>query len=195
MKHWRKLAALCLVGIMVFALAACAATKEDDTKPADTQTSTETPSAPTGEGISVNENLVSTIDPETYKEYIGTWYADGSSASYRINVTDQGTWNLSSANGEVVCSGSLRIDEEEEVLEMYDPDGSLAITVSIVADGTLHADIMIDSLIDSLSTNTFLNQITNDVSNAPATDVDDSTSVDSSEDVIVSSPTEDDIAD
>jgi len=193
MKHWRKLAALCLVGIMIFALAACDTAKEDDTKPTETQTPTEKPSAPTGEGISVNENLISTIDPETYKEYIGTWYADGSSAGYRINVTDQGTWNMSDANGEVACSGSLRVNEEDEVLEMYDPDGSLAITVSIVSEGTLHADIMIESLTDSLNTNTFLNKITNDISDAPPVDVDDSGSLGAEEDVVVTPPVEDEV--
>lgn len=195
MKNWRKLAALCLAGIMVFALVAC--TQEEENTPDKTEpqgTTDNTPSAPTGEGESVNNGLL-VIDPETYKEFIGTWYADGSSASYRINVKDDSTWELTDAAGEVACSGSLRMNEEEELLEMYDPDGSLAITIAMEEDGVIHADIMVESLTDTLSTNYFYNKITNDISDAPPVDVEDSSGdLGVENDVIVAPPADEDIS-
>ena len=170
MKHWKKLAALALAGMMVFAFAACAQAKETATTEA---TEKAEPVAPTGEGTQVTESLVPTIDPETYKEYIGTWYADGSSASYRINVKDDGTWDVLNGSGEVAASGTLRVNETDETLEMYDPDGSLAMTVQLVSSGEMHVDVMLESLFDSMTTTTFLNVITNDVSDAPPTISDD----------------------
>jgi len=171
MKHWKKLAALALAGMMVFAFAACAEAKETETTKATEEAE---PVAPTGEGTQAVESLLPNIDPETYKEYIGTWYADGSSASYRINVKDDGTWDVTNAAGEVAASGTLRVNEEEETLEMYDPDGSLALTVHLVAEGELQVDIMLESLFDSMSTTTFLNKITNDISDAPPADIEES---------------------
>lgn len=169
MKNWRKLAAIVLAGIMVFALAACttAPEKEAETEP------TKEVTPPTGEGTSVNESLVTIVDPETYKEFIGTWYADGSSASYRLNVKDTGTWELVDAAGDIASSGSLRYNSEDEMLEMYDPDGSIAITAAIEEDGVIHCEIMMESLADTLSTNYFYNKITNDISDAPPMDVQD----------------------
>ena len=170
MKHWKKLAALALAGLMVFAFAACAQAKETATTQATEEAD---PVAPTGEGTQVNESLVPTIDPETYKEYIGIWYADGSSASYRINVKDDGTWDVTNGAGDIVASGTLRVNEEEESLEMYDPDGSLALTVKLVAEGEIQVDVMLESLFDSMTTTTFLNKVTNDVSDAPPTITED----------------------
>lgn len=175
MKNWRKLAALCLAGIMVFALAAC--TQEDETPgTTDSQSSTDTPSASTGDGSSVVETPLNYVDPETYQEYIGVWYADGSSAGYRINIKDTGTWELTDAAEEIISSGGLRVNQEENILEMYDPDGSLAITVALEEEGVLHADVMVEFLTDTLSTNYFYNKITNNISDS-SIDVDDSSSI------------------
>ena len=177
MKQWKKLAALALAGIMVLAMTACAQTKETETKAPETTEKAE-PVAPTGEGTSVNETLLTNVDPETYKEYIGTWYADGSSASYRIIVKDDGIWELHNGNAEIVASGTLRMNEEEELLEMYDPDGSLALSMQIVANGEVQVDVMMESLFDSMSTTSFLNVITNDISDAHPTDIEDAGSND-----------------
>lgn len=183
MKNWRKLAALILAGIMAFALVACGQEPEEEPK------KTEKPTESTDEAPEVDvEAPILTIDPETFKEYIGTWYADGSSASYRIIVKEEATWQLTDASEEVISSGTLRVNEDEEVLEMYDPDGSLAITMSLEEEGVLHVDIMLESLTDTLSTNTFLNKITNDISDAPPVDIDDTSSSIGSEDEIVAPP-------
>ena len=177
MKQWKKLAALALAGIMVLAMTACVQTKETETKAPETTEKAE-PVAPTGEGTSVNETLLPNVDPETYKEYIGTWYADGSSASYRIIVKDDGTWELHNGNSEIVASGTLRMNEEEELLEMYDPDGSLALSMQVIADGEVQVDVMMESLFDSMSTTSFLNVITNDISDAHPSDIEDAGSND-----------------
>lgn len=169
MKNWRKLAALILAGIMAFAFAACAQDPEptEAKKPAETE-------APTEEVEVETPSL--TVDPETFKEYIGTWYADGSSASYRIDIKEDATWTLTNPSAEIASSGTLRVNEDEEMLELYDPDGSLAITITTEEAGTIHVDIMLESLTDTLSTNTFLNKITNDISDAPPVDIEDSSS-------------------
>lgn len=187
MKQWKKLAALALAGIMAFALAACVEAKETTATEATEKTDTV---APTGEGVTSIDALRPDIDPETYREYIGTWYADGSSASYRINVKDDGTWEVLDGSGEIVASGALRVNDDEELLELYDPDGSLAITIAIEEEGVLHVDIMLESLADSLSTNTFLNKITNDISDTPITDIEDTSSDVSSEEEVVAPSTE-----
>lgn len=187
MKNWRKLAALILAGIMAFALVACAQEPEEEPKETEKPTET-TEDAPEAE---VTDPIL-TVDPETFKEYIGTWYADGSSASYRIIIKEDAVWQLTDASEEIISSGTLRVNEDEEVLEMYDPDGSLAITVALEDEGTLHVDIMLESLTDTLSTNTFLNKITNDVSDAPPTDIEDTSSgVGTNEEVVAPPPVED----
>jgi len=183
MKNWKKLVALFLAGIMVFAFAACAQDPEptEAEKPTETEAPTEKPKV---------EAPILTIDPETFKDYIGTWYADGSSASYRIVIKEDATWALTDASEEIICSGTLRVNEEEEMLELYDPDGSLAVTTSIEEAGVLHVDIMLESLTDTLSTNTFLNKITNDISDAPPTDIEDSSSNIGADEEIVAPPSD-----
>lgn len=168
MKHWRQLAAIILAGIMVFALAACnLAPKATEATPAPT----EEVEAPTGEGVQNADSLVPVVDPETYREFIYTWYADGSSASYKLNIKDDGTWEMLDAAKEVTASGTLRMNEEDQILEMYDPDGSLAISATLEKEDTMHVDIMMEALTDALNTNVFLNKITNDISDAPPTDM------------------------
>ena len=170
MNTWRKFAAIALAGIMAFALVACttAPAAEPETEP------TKDAVAPTGEGSAVVDALAPTVDPETFKEYINTWYADGSSAGYRLLIKEAGTWELTDPAGEVAASGSLRFNDEDQMLEMYDPDGSVAITATIEEDGVIHCEIMLESLSDTLSTNYFYNKITNDISDAPPVDVENS---------------------
>lgn len=188
MKHWRQLAAIVMAGIMVFALAACnlASQETKATEPAPT----EKVEMPTGDNVQNIESTLPVIDPETYREFITTWYADGSSASYRLNIKDNGTWDLTDASAEVVASGTLRVNEEDQVLEMYDPDGSPAITATLEKEDTIYVEIMLDTLSDSITTNVFLNKITNDISDVPPADleVDESPAID--EGAVVAPPVE-----
>ena len=185
MKNWRKLVALFLAGILVFAFAACAQETEEEPK------ETEKPTEATEEAPETDiEAPVLTVDPETFKDYIGTWYADGSSASYRIVIKEDATWTLTDAAEEIICSGTLRVNDDEELLELYDPDGSLAVAISLEDAGVLHVDIMLESLTDTLSTNTFLNKITNDISDAPPTDIEDSSSNVGVDDEVVAPPSD-----
>ena len=178
MKHWRQLAAIVLAGAMVFALAACGLTAKET--PATEPTPTEDVQAPTGEGTIITESMLPVIDPETYRPFIYTWYADGSSASYKLNIKDDGTWELVDSIGEVAASGSLRMNDEDGILEMYDPDGSLAISATLEKEDTILIELMLESLSDSLNTNIFLNVITNNTSDAPPADVEEehSTTID-----------------
>lgn len=193
MKHWRKLAALVMAGIMIFALAACT---QDEPAPSETQAPTETDTAPedvstpTGEGDESTSALVSNVDPETFKEFIGTWYADGSSAGYRILIEEDGTWTMSDLDEEVACSGTLRMNEDDECLELYDPDGGLAISLTMQEEGTVHAEILLESLNDSLSTNVFINKITNNISDAPPSDSEDTSNSAPEEDAPATAPEE-----
>ena len=182
MTYMKKLLAIILAGLMVFAMAACAA-EPTETEPTETEPRKES-TAPTAEDTDTNEYMTNTVDPETYKEYIGIWYADGSSSSYRLNITDTSTWELTNVSNEVIISGSLQPNDENQVLELYDADSNHAISATIDAEGTLHIQIKLESLFDTLTVRSFHKEITNNIAGGSSVDMtEDSSHMDSDDSV------------
>ena len=165
MKLWRILAVLCMVVALVFTFAACG------TAPAQTPTNEPTAEATEGTEGTGDELEKIAVDPETFKAFIGTWYADGSSASYRITIKEDATWTFSDAKEETVLSGNLLVSEENVSINLYDPDGVQALDIKLEEEGKLYVEIYMENLMDTLSTNYFLNKITND--NADSTTITD----------------------
>lgn len=157
MKNWRKLAALCMIGALVFAFAACTTTPDKG----NTEPATEPSTEPTGDSTGL-ETGAPLVDPETYKDFVGTWYADGSSAGYRINITDKATWQFTDASQETIFSGGLMVNEDNQSITLYDPDGVQALDITMDEAGKIYVEVYVESLMDTLSTNYFLNEITND---------------------------------
>ena len=152
MKILRMLAAICMIGAMVFTFAACGGTGATEAP------TTEATEAPTTEAT---EEYVPTIPVATFKAFVGTWYADGSSANYRILINEDATWSFIDPSGDVLFGGSLYVNEENVSITLYDPDGIQCLDLKLEEAGKVYVEIYMESLMDSLSTNYFLNEITN----------------------------------
>lgn len=178
MKIWRMLAVLCMIGALVFTFAACGtAPTEPSTEP-----STEATDATDATG---EESQVPLVDPETFKDFVGTWYADGSSASYRIIIKEDATWAFTDASEETLLSGGLMVNEDNVAVTLYDPDGVQSLDLKFEEAGKLYAEIYVESLMDSLNTNYFLNEITNSNSDFVPVDEGDTAVISPTEDVSV----------
>lgn len=153
MKIWRMLAALCMISALVFCFAACgAAPAQPSTEPTD-----ETVDATTD----ATEETEPLVDPETFKDFIGTWYADGSSASYRIVIKKDATWSFQSPSEEALMSGTVFVNVNNKAITLYDPEGSQAFDIKLEEAGTLYAEVYTESVMEMLTTNYFLNEVTN----------------------------------
>lgn len=153
MKTWRMLAALCMIGALVFSFAACgAAPTEPTTEPTDATMDAATDA--TGE----TEPLV---DPETFKDFITTWYADGSSASYKIIIKKDATWTFNDPNGEAMASGIVVVIEDNEAISLCDADGVQVFDIKLEEAGKLYVETYGDGLSDLLTSSYFLNKVTN----------------------------------
>ncbi len=186
MKLWRILAVLCVVVALVFTFAACG------TAPAQTPTT-----EPTTEGTEgIGDNLEKpTAEPETFKAFIGTWYADGSSASYRITIKEDATWAFTDAKEELILSGNLIVAEENAAVNLYDPDGVEALDIKLEEEGKLYVEIYMENMMDTLSTNYFLNKITNDNADTSVIDGDSEQIISTEEAVDSNAPSEEVIPD
>lgn len=162
MKLWKQWAALVIAVLMVCMAVAC--TPAEQTDPSENQTvpntqaTTEATTPATSEATEASDATEPTIDLTPYKGYLGTWYADGSSAGYRFILSEDLTWEYALANEESVFGGNFIMGES--CLNMYDPDGSLAVTLTLEEEGKLYAEIYTDSLMDMLSTAYFFNTVT-----------------------------------
>lgn len=156
MKIWRMLAAICMISALVFTFAACGGNGATETP------TTEATDATTDATEDVLLESKPLVDPETFKSFIGTWYADGSSAGYRIIIQEDATWDFTDASQETIFGGSLYVNEDDTAITLYDPDGVQALDLKLEEAGKVYVEIYMESLMDSLSTNYFLNEITND---------------------------------
>lgn len=153
MKFWRMLAALCLIGALVFTFAACgAAPAEPTTEPTD---------ATVDAAADATEETEPLVDPETFKDFITTWYADGSSASYKIIVKKDATWTFNDATGEAVMSGIVVVLEDNKNISLCDPDGVQVFDVKLEEAGKAYVETYGDSLSDLLTSSYFLSKVTN----------------------------------
>lgn len=153
MKTWRMLAALCLIGALVFTFAACgAAPAEPTAEPTDATVDA------TADATEETEPLV---DPETFKDFITTWYADGSSASYKIIVKKDATWTFTDANGEELVSGIVVVIEDNQAVSLCDPDGVQIFDAKLEEAGKVYVETYGDSLSELLTSSYFLNKVTN----------------------------------
>lgn len=152
MKIWRMLAALCMIGALVFCFAACGtAPVEPSTEPTETVDAT----------TDATEETEPLVDPETFKDFIGTWYADGSSASYRIVIKKDASWSFQSAAEEILLSGTVFVNEDNKAVTLYDPEGSQAFDIKLEDAGTLYTEIYAESVMEMLTSSYFLNEVTN----------------------------------
>ena len=148
MKIWRILVALCMIGVLVFCFAACGTAPAEATiEPTDATDATDE-----------TEPLV---DPDTFKDFIGTWYADGSSASYRIIIKKDATWTLLDSAEEALLVGTVDVTADNKAISLYDSEGSQAFDLQLEDAGKLHVEVYAESLIDMLTSNTFLSEVTN----------------------------------
>lgn len=151
MKIWRMLAALCMIGALVFCFAACgAAPAQPSTEPTD-----ETVDA-TADATEETEPLV---DPETFKDFIGTWYADGSSASYRLIIKKDATWSFTDAAETVLHTGSVVVNEDNKAISLCDADTVQIFDLNMEEAGKVYVETYLE--LDSLTSSYFLNKITN----------------------------------
>ena len=148
MKIWRILAALCMIGALVFCFAACG------TAPAE-------PTIEPTEATDATDETAPLVDPETFKDFIGTWYADGSSASYRIIIKQDATWSLLDSAEEALLVGTVDVTADNKAVSLYDFEGSQAFDLQLEDAGKLHVEVYADSMIDMLTSNTFLSEVTN----------------------------------
>lgn len=153
MKIWRMLAALCMIGALVFSFAACGAAPTEPTT-APTDATADAAADATGE----TEPLV---DPETFKEFITTWYADGSPASYKITVKKDATWNFINPNNETMVSGIVVVMEDNKAISLCDADGVQIFDVKLEEAGKLYVETYGDGLSDLLTSSYFLSKVTN----------------------------------
>lgn len=184
MKLWRILAVLCMVVALVFTFAACG------TAPAQTPTTEPTTEGTEGTEGTGDDLEKPTAEPETFKVFIGTWYADGSSASYRIVIEEDATWAFTNAKEEIILSGNLIVAEENAAINLYDPDGVQALDIKLEEEGKLYVEIYMENMMDTLSTNYFLNKITNDNTDSIVIDGDAEQVIGTEEAVDSSAPSE-----
>ena len=163
MKTLKMLAVICVIGALVFTFAACGNTTEPTTEP-------------TVETTEATEATEYTIPVETFQAFIGTWYADGSSAGNRIVVNENAAWEMRDADGTTQYSGNLVVTEKNVSATLYDPDGVQVMDIKIEQDGSLTAEFYVDVLTENLVTNKFLNVVTNNESHGEAVVEESSTS-------------------
>ena len=159
----KKLIALLMVLVLAVSFAACT-TEPAETDPVET------------EPTEATEYTRETLDPASYKEFIGTWYADGSSAGYRIDIQEGDIWACVDPNKEVTMSGILTLGDEPGTIVLYDNEGGQALLLTLEEANKVYADIISDTLIETLETTVFYNEITNNsaVGDDPVDYVDDS---------------------
>ena len=157
MKNWRMLTAICMICALVLCFAACGAAPAQPT----TQATTEATEAPTAETEYEYE-----VDPATFKDFIGSWYADGSSASYRIIIGEDANWTLLNSAQEAAMSGHLNVAENNVMITLFDPEGIQVMELKLEEAGKVYVEIYAESLQEVLATNHFLNTITNSIPNA-----------------------------
>lgn len=175
MKIWRMLAALCLIGALVLTFVACGTTPEPSTEPT-------TGTADNATDATGDESQIPLVDPETFKDFVGTWYADGSSAGYRIIIKEDATWTFTDASEVTMFSGGLMVNEDNKSITLYDPDGVQSLDIKLDDAGKIYVDFYLESLMDTLNTNHFLNKITNNEANYTPFGEDDSAIVSPTED-------------
>lgn len=144
----KKLIALLMVLALAVSFAACTA-QPAETEPVETEATEPT------------EYVRETLDPASYKDFLGSWYADGSSAGYRINVKEGDLWECIDPNGEVVMSGILTLGDEANTIVLFDNEGNQALQLILEAANTAYADITSDALTETLETTVFHNEVTN----------------------------------
>ena len=153
MKTWRMLAALCMIGALVFSFAACgAAPTEPTTEP------TEATAEATADATEETEPLV---DPATFKDFITTWYADGSSASYKIVIKKDATWSFTNPQGESTMAGFVAVVEDNQAVSLCDPDGVQIFDMKMEEAGKAYVETYGDGLSDLLTSCHFLSKVTN----------------------------------
>ena len=157
MKNWRMLIAICMICALVFCFAACGAAPAQPT----TEATTVATEAPTAETEYEYE-----VDPATFKDFIGTWYADGSSASYSIVINENALWTLLDPAKGTAMSGHLNVSEDNKLITLFDPDGIQVMDLKIEAAGKVYVEIYAESLQEVLATNHFLSTVTNDTPNS-----------------------------
>ena len=91
--------------------------------------------------------------------YLGTWYANGSSAAHRFILADDRTWEYQTPAGETLLTGNYMIAEEG--LQLFDPEGVLAVVMSLESEKEVYVEVYMDTLLESMSTFSFFNEITN----------------------------------
>ena len=100
------------------------------------------------------------VDKTPYMPYFGTWYADGSSAAHRFVLSEDLTWQYANPKGESLFSGNYLIAEEG--LQLYDPEGVLAVVMILESEKEVYVEVYMDTMLDMLSTYTFTSNVTND---------------------------------
>ena len=99
------------------------------------------------------------VDMTPYLSYLGTWYANGSSAAHRLVLADDRTWQYQTPAGEVLLSGNFLISDDG--LQLFDPEGVLAIVMTLESQKEVYLEVYMDTLLESMSTFNFFNEVTN----------------------------------
>lgn len=139
MKLWKKMTALMMAMLILFAFAACTQDQEQTT--GDTTEAAQTTEAETTVQTTAAEET--TADTSAYAPYAGTWYANG----YCVVLTEEGDWTCVDAQEEMVSNGYLRTYPEGG-LALYDPEGSLSAVVVESEQDTLQMETYTDVLSD-----------------------------------------------
>lgn len=159
MKIWRILTVICLISALVLCFAACGASNTEAT----TGAAVETIDATTEAADAETEPLV---DPATFKDFTGNWYANGSSASYTLIIYENATWTLINTNGDAVYSGNLSVTDNNKAITLYDPDSIQVMDLKLEEAGKLFVEVYAESLQEELTATHFLNTVTNDTPNS-----------------------------
>ena len=131
---------------------------------------------------SITQNGIAIVDKTPYQPYFGTWYANGSSAAHRFILTEDLLWQYADANNEALLSGNFLIFDDG--LQLYDPEGVLAVVMTLESEKEVCVEVYMDTLLDNLSTYNFLNEITNsEAEQAPINGEDLETIVDPTVDI------------
>ena len=107
----------------------------------------------------ITQEGIAIVDLTPYTPYFGTWYADGSSAATRFEISDDLTWKFIDASGSSILSGNVRISEEG--LQLYDPEGILAVVMTPETEGEVYTEVYMDTLMDYMTSYSYLNAVTN----------------------------------
>ena len=128
----------------------------------------------------ITKNGMPIVDKTPYVPYMGTWYANGSSAAHRFVLNEDLTWQFAKPDGSGVMGGNYLIAEEG--LQLYDNEGILAVVMTLETEKEVYIEIYTDELMD-ITAYTFINEVTNN--EAEHTDVEDfESSVEPTDDLV-----------